>query len=179
MTLKLSVLPLIAAALLATATTKNEQANTTPNPVVAAKKVPGTPTIVNLVINNNTVVGTATVVDDQDLGTLTVTMNLNPGYSFERAQVYAGTPSGFPVNDAGEPRPNKFPNKRTTFGCGANTSASFTIAMAGMPTDVITMLTHARVYDPCGVLKNVWGEGTEVVDGGSFAMRFDHVLEVR
>jgi hypothetical protein len=179
MTLKLSLLPLFAAALFTKAiqnTPPDAAMHTSP---ALVKKVPGTPTITNLIAANSTVIGTVTVVDDQDLGTLTVTYQLNPGYSFERAQVYAGTTTGFPVNDEGEPRPNKFPHKRTTFGCGANTTQTFTIPLAGLPTDEIIMLVHAKAYNPCGVLQNVWAQGAEVVDGGSWAMRFSHVPEIR
>jgi hypothetical protein len=180
MTFRISVLPLIAAALLATATTNQNQTTAATDVAPSfVKKTPGTPTVTNLVTQNGTIVGTATIVDDQDLGTLSVSYQLNAGYRFERVQTFAGALSGIPVGVNGNPRPGQFAWKKTNFGCSVQSSYSVIIPLAGLPTEEVTMLVHAKVYDPCDVLKDIWAEGVDQNDNGGWAMRFSHVLEVR
>jgi hypothetical protein len=179
MTLKMTILPLIAAALFATTTTNTKTTVSKMEVAPIAKKVPGTPTVTNLVTSNGTIVGTVTTVDDQDLGLITISYQLNAGYRFERAQTYAGTLAGIPLGNSGNPRPGLFGHKKTNFGCSVQSAYSITIPMAGLPTDEITMLVHAKVYDPCDVIKDVWAQGVDVNDNGGWAMRFSHVLEIR
>lgn len=173
----MSILPLIAAALLATATNNSGKTTTATAPVTpVAKKVPGTPTVTNIMAGQSMVAGTVTVVDDQDLGTLTVTYQLNNGWYLKETHLYAGTIPGIPVGNSGNPRPGQFPYKKTTFAAGSQTH-TVVIPLAGLPTDVITLAAHCVVTGTSN--QTGWGQGPQINDGGSWAMRFDHVLEVR
>jgi hypothetical protein len=177
MTLRISILPLVAAALLATAANDNTKTTGTPKEVTpVVKKVPGTPTVTNIMAGQTILAGTVTVVDDQDLGTLTVTYQLNNGWYLKETHLYAGTVTGIPVGGSGNPRPGQFPHKKTTFAAGTQTY-SVTIPLAGLPTDVITLAAHAVVTGTSN--QTGWGQGAQINDGGSWAMRFDHVLDVR
>jgi hypothetical protein len=187
MTLKITILPLIAAALLATATTNTKTTVSHKEVAPIAKKVPGTPTITNLVTCPGVVVGSVIVVDDQDLGTLTVTYQMNAGWSMQQANLHAGTITNMPLNSYGDPRPNRFTNRRsfTTGTCPSNGGGSnvatttFTIQLAGLPADEITVAAYAKVVSTSGQVATVWGQGVEVNDDGGWAMRFSHILEIR
>jgi hypothetical protein len=209
MTLKMTILPLIAAALFATATTKNTKTNVSlPEVAPIAKKVPGTPTVTNMVTCSGVTLGSVTVVDDQDLGTLTITFQVNTGWSLKETNVYAGTLAGIPVDCYGKIRPNLFPHRKTSFNtnscssscrkghgyddddhddndyhnhCGSSTQTyTLTIPLAGLPTDEIIMSVNAKVTKATGnkVDKSIWAQGAQAGNNGC-AMRFSHVLEIR
>jgi hypothetical protein len=177
MTLRISILPLAAAALLAIATNSNTKSVATPEVVTPlVKKVPGTPTVTNIMAGQTIVAGTVTVVDDQALGTLTVTYQLNNGWYLKEAHLHAGTIANIPTGNSGNPRPGQFANKKTNIAAGTQ-SCTFVIPLAGLPADVVTIAAHAAITGTSN--QTGWGQGQQINDGGSWAMRFDHVMDIR
>jgi hypothetical protein len=176
MTLRISVLPLVAAGLLAIATNNHKSIETPKENTPLVKRVPGTPTVTNIMAGQSIIAGTMTVVDDQALGTLKVTYQLNAGWSLKETHLYVGTLTGIPVGNSGNPRPGQFPYNKTTFTAGTN-MYMVTVPLAGLPIDVVTVAAHCVVTGPS--TQTGWGQGPQINDGGSWAMRFSHVLEVR
>jgi hypothetical protein len=188
MTLKFTLLPLIAATVFSFSQKETTSSSTLANNVTpVVTKVPGTPTSTNMVTSTGSVLGSVTVVADQDLGTLTVTYQMNAGWSLQQANLHTGTIANIPLNCNGDPRPNRFANRKSfaTGGCTANSGGSnvstttFTIPLAGLPTDEITVAAMAKVVNSSGQVSTVWGQGVEINDDGSWAMRFSYILDVR
>jgi hypothetical protein len=182
MLLKLSLPMLLAASVFSFFPKQNFHDATLPVLVVpAAKKTPGTPTVTNLMAGQTNLAGTVTVVDDRDLGTLTVTYQLNGGWSLKEVHLYVGTLAGIPVGASGNPRPGQFPYKKTTFAAGTQTF-TVTIPLAGLPPEEITVASHAVVRTTTGCqtqTETAWGQGLQINDGGNWAMQFSHVVEVQ
>jgi hypothetical protein len=174
MIFKFTLLPLIAATVFSfsqkepTATASKNKAG------VIATKTPGTPTITNIMAGQSIVAGTITVVEDWDLGKLTVTYQLYAGWSFKEIQLYVGTCAGIPVNRAGEPRIGLFPYKKTSFTTGVQTW-SVTVPINGLPTDELFIAAHCSITSSItGQTETGWGQGSQINDGGSWAMKFSH-----
>jgi hypothetical protein len=176
MTFKLALLPLIAASVFSFSQKEARQAMPVKKVTPLVKRVPGTPTVTNIMAGQTIIAGTMTVVDDQALGTLKVTYQLNAGWSLKETHLYLGALSGIPVGNSGNPRPGQFPYNKTTFVAGTN-MYMVTVPLAGLPIDVIAIAAHCVITGPS--TQTGWGQGPQINDGGSWAMRFDHVLEVR
>jgi hypothetical protein len=178
MTFKLTMVPLIAAAIFTFASNEKPMHTTQPGKkVVAVKRLPGTPTVTNLMAGQTTVAGSVTVVDDRDLGTLTITYQVNAGWSLKEVHLYAGTLSGIPIAGNGNPRPGQFPYKKTNFASGIQTW-SISIPLSSLPPDEVTIAAHAVVCNTTtGATETGWGQGAQINDGGSWAMRFSHVYD--
>jgi hypothetical protein len=176
MTFKLALLPLIAATVFSFSQKETNQLVTANNATPVVKRVPGTPTVTNIMAGQTIVAGTVTVVDDQALGTLTVTYQLNNGWYLKEAHLHAGTIANIPAGNSGNPRPGLFTHKKTNIAAGTQT-CTFVIPLSGLPTEVVTIAAHAAITGTSN--QTGWGQGPQINDGGSWAMRFDHVLEVR
>jgi hypothetical protein len=173
---KFTLLPLIAATVFSFSQKEASQLTITNNVTPVVKRIPGTPTVTSIMAGQTIVAGTITVVDDQDLGTLTVTYQLNSGWYLKEAHLHAGTVANIPSGNNGNPRPGLFAYKKTNIAAGTQ-SCTFVIPMSGLPTDVITLAAHASITGPSN--QTGWGQGTQINDGGSWAMRFDHVMDAR
>jgi hypothetical protein len=178
MTLKLTLLPLVTAAIFSLAQKDNHISAVQPvKAITVAKKLPGTPTVTNLMAGQTIVAGSITVVDDQDLGILTVTYQLNAGWSLKEAHLYVGALSDIPLGGNGNPRPGQFTYKKTDFASGTQTW-SISIPLSSLPPDEVTIAAHSVVCNTTtGARETGWGQGPQINDGGSWAMRFSHVFD--
>jgi hypothetical protein len=175
MILKFTLLPLIAATVFSFSQKEPGLLLQSTKSVQVVKKVPGTPTITNIMAGQNIVAGTITVVEDWDLLTCTVTYQLYTGWSFKEVQLYVGTCEGIPVNRAGEPRIGLFPYKKTNFAAGVQTWL-VTVPLSGLPTDEVFIAAHCSIISSItGQTETGWGQGSQINDGGSWAMKFSHV----
>jgi hypothetical protein len=179
MTLKLGILP-IAAYMLCAFTSNRQLPNTAEaKPITsAAQKLPGTPTVTNIMAGQTIIAGTITVVEDRDLGTFTVTYQMNTGWYLKSAHLYVGTSEGIPVGNSGNPRPGQFPYKVNSFPAATQTWTAV-ISLAGLPEDVVVVAAHSTVQSASGTQTETgWGQGPQINDGGSWAMKFFHVIDV-
>jgi hypothetical protein len=176
--LKLSVLPLVAVALFA-GLANNTKKSATPKEIAPiTKKVPGTPTVTNIMAGQTIVAGTITVVDDQDLGTLKVTYQLNGQWSLKEVHLYVGTADGIPVGNNGNPRIGLFPYKKTDFAIGTQ-FYSVTLSLGNLPADEVVVAAHSKIaFNSTNQTETGWGQGPQINDGGSWAMKFTHVFDV-
>jgi hypothetical protein len=173
---KFTLLPLIAATVFSFSQNENVNQPLLTNKTMVAKKLPGTTTTTNIMAGQTIVAGTVTVTDDQDLGTLTVTYQLNNGWYMKEAHLHAGTVANIPSGNSGNPRIGSFAHKKTNIAAGTQT-CTFVVPLSGLPTDVIILAAHASITGPSN--ETGWGQGTQINDGGSWAMRFDHVMDAR
>jgi hypothetical protein len=176
--LKLSVLPLAAAALFV-GMTSNTKKDVSPKEIATiVKKVPGTPTVTNIMAGQTIIAGTITVVDDQQLGTLKVTYQLNTGWSLKEVHLYVGTADGIPVGNNGNPRIGLFPYKKTDFAIGTQTY-SVTLSLGNLPPDEVVVAAHSKIaFNSTNQTETGWGQGPQINDGGSWAMKFTHVFDI-
>lgn len=98
-------------------------------------------------------------------------------YLMKKTHLFAGACSAIPVNNSGNPRIGHYPYKND-HGTGVN-SFIVTIPLSSLPAGEICVSAHAEVvsYNAAGGVtfsQTGWGQGTQINDGGSWAMKFTY-----
>lgn len=125
-------------------------------------------------------VGTVTVWNDDN--NLYVHYLTTGDYKLKKTHLYVGACSGIPVNNSGNPRIGQYPYQ-TTHGTTGVQSFTYTIPLGSLPSGCLCVSSHAEIvaYNASGqqvFSQTGWGQGVQITDGGSWAMKFDYCTQV-
>lgn len=130
-----------------------------------------------MLAGQSTNVGTVTVWNDAD--NVYVHYQFTGDYKLKKTHLFVGACSAIPVNNSGNPRIGQYPYQ-TTHGTTGVSSYTYTIPKSSLPaTGCLCVSAHAEVvgYNASGQLifsETGWGQGEQVTDGGSWAMKFGY-----
>jgi hypothetical protein len=120
-------------------------------------------------------VGTVTVWNDET--NVYVAYTVTGNYKLNKTHLFVGGCTDIPVNNAGNPRIGLYPYQ-TTHGTTGVSQYVYTIPRSTIPGGCLCVSAHAEVggADPNGNTFNQtgWGQGPQVNDGGSWAMKMDY-----
>lgn len=122
-------------------------------------------------------VGTVTVWNDEN--NVYVNYVMSGDYKLKKTHLYVGDCSAIPVNNSGNPRIGQYPYQ-TTHGTTGVSSYLYTIPKSSLPASgCLCVSSHAEVvaYNASGQIvfsQTGWGQGQQIVDGGSWAMKFGY-----
>ncbi len=138
----------------------------------------GLATVTSLMAGQTNNVGSVTVSNNSNF--VFVTYQTTGSYLLKKTHLYVGTLAGLPVNNAGNPQIGQFPFQ-TNHGGGVSTY-TYTIPRSSLPGGCLTVAAHAEIiaYGANGSInysETGWGNGTQINNGGSWAMRFSHCLQ--
>ena len=98
-------------------------------------------------------------------------------YKLRRTHLFVGSCSSIPVNGAGNPRIGLYPNQ-TDHGSAGVSVYTYTIPRSSLPSGCLCVSSHAEIvaYNNGSLVfsQTGWGQGPQVNDGGSWAMKFDY-----
>ena len=178
--MKKSILPIIALIITFSSCQKNEinfQEEHAAG-VPTGYTVCGTATETPLMAGQSTNVGSVTVWND--LQNVYVNYQTTGSYLLKKTHLYVGACNSIPVNNPGNPMIGHFPYKND-HGTGV---ASFLVVIprSSLPEGCLCVAAHAEVvaYNTSGSIsfsQTGWGQGTQIRDGGSWAMKFDFCIQ--
>lgn len=138
-----------------------------------------TPTETALMAGQNDNVGSIVVWNDEN--NVYVSYQMIGAYKVKRTHLYIGDCVAIPVNGAGNPRIGLFPYT-ASHGTSGISIYTYTIPRNSLPSGCVCVAAHAEVvainstgqqyYSETG-----WGQGEQVNDGGSWAMKFNYCQE--
>jgi hypothetical protein len=120
-------------------------------------------------------VGSVTVWNDET--NVYVSYQTTGSYLLKKTHLFVGACSAIPVNNSGNPRIGQYPYK-TDHGTGVSIY-TYTIPRSTLPEGCLCVSAHAEIiaYGANGTVtfsQTAWGQGTQLNDGGSWAMKFDY-----
>ncbi len=133
------------------------------------------PVTTSIMAGQSTNVGNIIVTNDET--NVYVTYMTTGNYLVKKTHLYVGACGNIPVNNAGNPRIGQYPYQ-TQHGTGIS-SYTYTIPRSALPETCVCVSAHAEVvaYNAAGTLvftQTGWGNGVQINDGGSWAMKFDY-----
>lgn len=139
----------------------------------------GDATETNILAGQTTPVGSVTVWNDAS--NIYVYYEAIDNYKFKKTHLYVGPCNTIPVNNAGNPRIGLYPYNNDH---GTGVSAFLrTIPRNGLGDGTeICISAHAEVvaYATNGSVifsQTGWGQGSQINDGGSWAMKFNYTIQ--
>lgn len=119
--------------------------------------------------------GTVTVWNDET--NIYVHYQTTGDYRLKKTHLYVGSCTGIPTNNAGNPRIGQYPYQ-TTHGTTGVSAYTYTIPR-GTSSGCRCVSAHAEIvaYNSSGQQvynQTGWGQGQQIVDGGSWAMKFEY-----
>jgi hypothetical protein len=141
--------------------------------IPAGYSVPSCVTIVEtpILAGQTTNVGSVTVWNDA--ANLYVSYQMTGDYKVRRTHMYAGACDAVPVNNAGNPRIGQYPYQ-ADHGTAGVQIYTYTIPRSSLPSGCICVSAHAEVIGPNNFSETGWGQGEQINDGGSWAMKFNY-----
>ncbi|MGQ0737716.1 MAG: hypothetical protein ACT4OJ_01530 [Bacteroidota bacterium] len=146
--------------------------------IPAGYTVPGcvTPVETPLLAGQTIDVGSVTVWNDET--NVYVHYQATGNYKLKKTHLYVGACSGIPTNNSGNPRIGQFPYQ-TTHGTTGVQQFTYTIPKSSLPGGCLCVAAHAEIvaYNASGQIifsQTAWGQGQQITDGGSWAMKFDY-----
>lgn len=134
-----------------------------------------TPTETPILAGQTTDVGTVTVWNDET--NVYVHYQTSGDYKLKRTHLYVGACNAIPTNNSGNPRIGQYPYQ-TSHGTTGVSSYTYTISRSNL-SGCVCVSAHAEVvaYNSSGQQifnETGWGQGQQIVDGGSWAMKFEY-----
>lgn len=121
-------------------------------------------------------VGTVTVWNDEN--NIYVHYQTTGNYKLKKTHLFVGLCGDIPVNNSGNPRIGQYPYQ-TSHGTTGVQSYTYTIPRNSAWGGCLCVSAHAEIvaYNTSGQLvysETAWGNGQQINDGGSWAMKFDY-----
>jgi hypothetical protein len=120
-------------------------------------------------------VGNITVWNDET--NVYVYYHTTDAHRIKKTHLYVGSNSGIPVNNAGNPRIGQYPYT-TSHGTAGVQDFTYVIPRSSLPAGCIVISAHSEVIGAPGNSgfgqETGWGQGSQINDGGSWAMKFDY-----
>jgi|GEM_PF-1239536 len=101
---------------------------------------------------------------------------LTNGNLLRRTHLYVGACNSIPVNNAGNPRIGLYPYS-TDHGTAGVAVYTYTIPRSNLPTTELCISSHAEVITVSNGNQTGWGQGVQINDGGSWAMKFGYIQQ--
>lgn len=138
-----------------------------------------TPSETALMAGQSDNVGSVTLWNDEN--NVYVSYQMIGAYKLKQTHLYIGACSSIPVNGAGNPRIGLFPYSATHGTTGVSVY-TYTIPRSSLPAGCVCVSAHAEVvaYNSSGqqyYSETGWGQGAQINDGGSWAMKFEYCPE--
>jgi len=138
-----------------------------------------TPTSTAIMAGQNDNVGEIVVWNDEN--NVYVSYQTIGAYRLKKTHLYVGACAGIPVNGAGNPRIGLFPYTATHGTTGVSVY-TYTIPRSNLPAGCLCVAAHAEIvaFNSTGqqyYSETGWGNGTQINDGGSWAMKFSYCQE--
>lgn len=139
-----------------------------------------TPVETAILAGQTTNVGTITVWNDEN--NVYVHYQTTGSYKLKKTHLFVGACSGIPVNNSGNPRIGQYPYQ-TTHGTTGVQEFTYIIPKSSLPPEgCLCVSAHAEIvaYNASGQLiysQTGWGQGEQISDGGSWAMKFGYCPE--
>ncbi len=126
-----------------------------------------------IMAGQTTNVGTITVWNDANY--VYVYYQFSGNYKTKQTHLFVGACSAIPVNNSGNPRIGQYPYA-VNHGTAGVSSYTYAIPRTSLPLGCLCISAHAEVIAP-GFSETGWGQGSQINDGGSWAMKFDYCQE--
>lgn len=138
-----------------------------------------TPTETAIMAGQNDNVGSMVVWNDAT--NVYVSYQAIGAYKFKKTHLYVGDCAAIPVNGAGNPRIGLFPYT-ATHGTTGVSMYTYTIPRSILPAGCVCIAAHAEIvaFNSSGqqyYSQTGWGNGDQINDGGSWAMKFNYCQE--
>jgi hypothetical protein len=138
-----------------------------------------TPTETAIMAGQNDNVGSIVVWNDET--NVYVSYQTIGAYKLNKTHLFIGACSAIPVNGAGSPRIGLFPFT-ATHGTSGVSIYTYTIPRSSLPAGCVCIAAHAEIvaFNSTGqqyYSQTGWGNGDQINDGGSWAMRFSYCPE--
>lgn len=135
-----------------------------------------TPVETAILAGQTTNVGTVTVWNDEN--NVYVHYQTTGDYKLKKTHLYVGACGSIPVNNAGNPRIGQYPYQ-ITHGTTGVQSYTYIIPRTVAGEGCLCVSSHAEIvaYDTNGqqtYSQTGWGQGEQIIDGGSWAMKFGY-----
>jgi hypothetical protein len=135
----------------------------------------GTATETAILAGQSTNVGSVTVWNDEN--NVYVLYEATGDYKFRNTHLYVGSCSDIPVNNAGNPRIGLYPYNDDHGNTGVSSFLkTIPINSLNQTSGCLCVSAHSEVIGP-NFSQTGWGQGAQINDGGSWAMKFDYCIQ--